>query len=304
MLATCAASAFVLVACTGGSSSEPDAAGTPTRPAPGSARPATPPIPPPTPDPAPADPDDDVSQYRPGPELEQAYGALGWPFGDDFDRIQALPAQLDAAFDRGAKEGFRFLAEHSWPDTLTGDAMLACRAGEPTPSYSELDAENFRIRFAFKGLIPTPGFVYPPTGQVVSELGLRPYMTPFTATFVYGDEEAAHEPDSIARVAVRADGRVVMFPQCFDYLPGEALAHRGAADGDVGGYTAAEAEGDATLMFEFFTPELRTQLCDLFRRNGAAAIVELLTPPDVFGVTVPADVADRVATRGCRSQLN
>ena len=287
------ASTLAITAC----SAEPaatDAAGTAAPPAAAAA---------PTPPPAPATPPPTTPETSERPRIAITNPDLDWPFDDDLDRIEAFPALLDAAFDAGAKEGMRFLAAHSWPDGYTADAMLACRTSEPTPTYAELDADAHRYRVEFRPVSPAPGFQYPPTGEYPADSGLRVYL----GRLIVVTEERGTEVDTfddIGRLAVRADGTVVMFPTCFPFLPGQFLAHR-VTDGDVGGYTDVEAEGDIRVIFTSSPSPLQAEVCERHAARDFAALEYMVMPPDIESTeaSIPRPVMDGTLTQLCASRV-
>jgi hypothetical protein len=235
---------------------------------------------------------------------EDPYADLGWPLREDEARIAAFPAQLDAAFDAGAQAGFRFLAERAWPDGFTADAMLACRTPEPTPSYRELDAQGFRYRFALGGPVPVPGFVYPPTGEYPSSLGVRTYLVRLTVR-IERDGEVDEVFEEFDRIAVRADGTVVTFPTCFEFLPGGNLAHR-VTDGRVGGYTDTEAEMDVRVIFERSPLSARSAVCEVLAAGDVDTLAQMVVPYGVDGVTtrVPERILTRTLTELCDARVS
>ena len=287
------ASTLAITAC----SAEPaatDAAGTAAPPAAAAA---------PTPPPAPATPPPTTPETSERPRIAITNPDLDWPFDDDLDRIEAFPALLDAAFDAGAKEGMRFLAAHSWPDGYTADAMLACRTSEPTPTYAELDADAHRYRVEFRPVSPAPGFQYPPTGEYPADSGLRVYL----GRLIVVTEERGTEVDTfddIGRLAVRPDGTVVMFPTCFPFLPGQFLAHR-VTDGDVGGYTDVEAEGDIRVIFTSSPSPLQAEVCERHAARDFAALEYMVMPPDIESTeaSIPRPVMDGTLTQLCASRV-
>jgi hypothetical protein len=228
---------------------------------------------------------------------------LDWPFDEDVERMAAFPALLDAAFDAGSAAGLELLAQHSWPDGYTADAMLACRTSEPTPTYAELDADGWRYRVDFIPISPAPGFQYPPTGEYPADLGLRVYLGRLIVVTEEGGE-AVHTFDDIGRLAVRADGRVVMFPTCFPFLPGQMLEHR-VTDGDIGGYTDAEAEGDIRLIFTSSPPHLQAEVCERLAARDIDALLLMIVPPDIefSEASIPRHVIDRTVTELCRARI-
>ena len=228
---------------------------------------------------------------------------LDWPFDDDLDLIEAFPALLDAAFDAGVEEGLRFLAERSWPDGYTADAMLACRTPEPTPAYAELDADAHRNRVEFRPLSPAPGFQYPPTGEYPADAGLRIYLGRLIVVTEQRGEPV-HTFDDIGRLAVRPDGAVVMFPACFPFLPGQFLEHR-VTDGHVGGYTDAEAEGDIRVMFTSSPSAAQDEVCERHDARDLDALEYMLMPPDIEDgdASMPRDVIDRTVAELCRARV-
>jgi hypothetical protein len=228
---------------------------------------------------------------------------LDWPFAEDLERLEAFPALLDAAFDAGAAAGMRFLAEHSWPNGYTADAMLACRTSEPTPTYADLDADGHRYRVEFRPVSPAPGFQYPPTGEYPAELGLRVYLGRLIVVTEEGGE-AVHTFDDVGRLAVRADGRVVMFPTCFPFLPGQALEHR-VTDGNIGGYTDAEAEGDIRLIFTSSPPGLQAEVCERLAARDIDALLLMIVPPDIefSEAAISRRVMERTVTDLCRARV-
>jgi hypothetical protein len=241
---------------------------------------------------------------QPTDDAEDPYADLGWPLREDEARIAAFPAQLDAAFDAGAQAGFRFLAERAWPDGFTADAMLACRTPEPTPSYRELDAQGFRYRFALGGPVPVPGFVYPPTGEYPSSLGMRTYLVRLTVR-IERDGEVDEVFEEFDRIAVRADGTVVTFPTCFEFLPGGILAHR-VTDGRVGGYTDAEAEMDVRVIFERSPRSARSAVCEVLAAGDVDTLAQMVVPYGVDGVTtrVPERILTRTLTELCATRFS
>ena len=302
---TAALAALLVVGCSADRATEdptgaPDAAAEAPAdtPAPEPA-PAPAPQTPPTPDLAP-DPDPDPDER---PRILVTDPDLDWPFDDDVDRMLAFPALVDAAFDEGAEAGLRFLAEHSWPDGYSADALLACRTSEPTPTYAELDADGYRYRIDFDPLFHAPGFQYPPTSEYPASFGLRVYLG---RLIVVTEEsgEAVDTYDDVGRMAVHPDGRVVMFATCFPFLPGQFLEHR-VTDGHVGGYTDAEAEGDIRLIFLGSPPNLQAEVCERHAAGDLDALDSMIVPPDIefTEASIPRHVMDRTVGELCRSRL-
>jgi hypothetical protein len=254
------------------------------------------PIAPPTQPPAEDDADDLPPIGRINPDLD-------WPWTEDLARMDAFPALLDAAFEAGTKEGLRFLAAHSWPDGYTADALLACRVPEPTPTYRELDADGWRYRWEFRPVSPAPGFQYPPTGEHPAASGLRVYLGRLIVVTERAGE-TVHTFDDIGRMAVRGDGTVVMFPTCFEFLPGQILEHR-VTDGDVGGYTDAEAEGDIRLIFTNSPSHLQAEVCERLAARDFDALEYMIMPFDIefTEASIPRRVMDRTLTDLCRSRI-
>lgn len=258
------------------------------------AAPSPTPLPAPTPAPDPSDTLPPIARINPD---------LGWPWDEDLERLAAFPGLVDAAFDEGAREGLRFLAEHSWPDGYTTEAMLACRTSEPTPTYAELDAEGWRYRVDFLPGTPVPGFQYPPTGEYPVDFGLRGYAGLLTV-ITEVDGEPVNTFEDIARLAVRPDGTVAMFPTCFPFLPGQYLEHR-VTDGDVGGYTDAEAEGDIRVIFAGSPPEAQAQVCERLAAGAIDDLFLMIVPPDIefTEATIPRPVMERTVTELCEARL-
>ena len=224
---------------------------------------------------------------------------LGWPFAADVEAVLAHAAAANAAFDAGVEAGFAFQAAHSWPDGFTADALLACRVDEPTPTWAELDARGYRVRFTIVSPLPAPYFRYPPTGELPFDAGLRVYVVLYRAeTIVDGDIVNSFQDP--ARAAVRPDGTVTMFPTCFEYLPGEILAHR-VTDGDVGGYTDAEAAGDVRFIMTNSPREAQLEVCGLLDTGDLATIAEMILPPDVeaAGLRIPRAVLEATLPELC-----
>jgi hypothetical protein len=238
-----------------------------------------------------------------GPRYADTWPELDWPFDDDVARIEAFPAALAAAFDRGAEAGLAFMAQHSWPDGYTADAMLACQLDEPTPTYRELDAQGFRLDFALMGTIPVPGFIYPPTGEYPSASGVRPYLTQLTVTRSRTDR-ANEVTETLSRVALHPDGRVVLFPMCFEFLPGQFLEHR-VTDGHIGGYTDAEAAGDVRVIFGFSPPEAQAEVCGRLAEGDLDALALQIVPPDIedSGTRIPPRVLEETLTELCAARV-
>ncbi len=258
--------------------------------------PAPVPVPAPEPEPAPApaaDPD-----RAPHP-FDRTNPDLGWPFAADVELILAHEDAMNAAFDAGAEAGFAFQAAHSWPDGFTADALLACRVDEPTPTWAELDARGYRVRFTIASPLPAPYFQYPPTGEYPFDSGLRVYVMLYRAETIV-DGEVVNMFEDPARAAVRPDGTVTMFPTCFEYLPGEILAHR-VTDGDVGGYTDAEAAGDVRFLMTNSPREAQFEVCGLLEAGDLATIAEMVLPPDVeaAGLRIPRAVLEATLPELC-----
>ena len=110
-------------------------------------------------------------------------------------------------------------------------------------------------------------------------------------------------PD-IGRLAVRPDGTVVMFPMCFPFLPGQFLAHR-VTDGDVGGYTDAEAEGDIRVIFTGSPSHLQAEVCERHAARDFAALEYMVMPPDIefTEASIPRSVMDRTLAQLCASRV-
>jgi hypothetical protein len=218
--------------------------------------------------------------------------------------LSAFPAALDAAFDRGAAAGFRFLAAHSWPDGFAADALLACLTPEPTPTYAQLDARRYRQRVEFRPVSLAPGFLYPPTGEYPADSGLTVVLGRLIVTTEERGEDVGAF-DDIGRMAVRPDGSVVLFPMCFPFLPGEILAHR-VTDGDVGGYTDAEAEGDIRLLFGNSPPSAQAEACERFTARDLAALEYMLMAPDLDGTDARMSprVIERTLTELCAARVS
>ena len=262
--------------------------------------PAEAPAPEPSPAPAPPTPAPDTDDL---PPIAGFNPDLGWPWTDDLERMASFTELVDAAFDAGAEAGLRFLAERAWPDGYTADAMLACRTSEPTPTYAELDADGYRYRMEFFPFSPAPGFQYPPTGEYPAEYGLRVYLGRIIVVTEEGGE-AVDTFDDVARMAVRPDGTVVLFPACFPFLPGQFMEHR-VTDGHVGGYTDAEAEGDVRLIFLSSPSHLQVEVCERHAARDLDALDSMIMPPDVefSDVSIPKSVMDRTVGELCRSGL-
>ena len=291
--------ALLLAGCSTQDAADPAADAPAPAPAPTSP-PAPAPAAPAPPAPAAPAPGADASALPPIATLNPN---LDWPWSDDLERMDAFPALVDAAFDAGAKEGLRFLAERAWPDGYSADALLACRTEEPTPTYAELDADGHRYRVEFRPVSPAPGFQYPPTGEYPADFGLRVYL----GRLIVITEEAGepvHTFDDIGRMAVRPDGAVVMFPTCFPFLPGQFLEHR-VTDGDVGGYTDAEAEGDIRLIFAGSPKALQDQVCERHAARDLDALALMIVPPDIefTEASIPRPVMDRTVAELCRARL-
>jgi hypothetical protein len=251
----------------------------------------------------------DAADPAPVPPIASINPELDWQWAEDLARMEAFPALADAAFDAGNAEGMRFLAATSWPDGFTADALLACLTSEPTPTYAELDAIGHRFRFAFDPVSPAPGFIYPPTGEYPAADGLRIYLGRRIVT-TEEDGEVVRTSDNIGRMAIRPDGTVVMFPTCFEYLPGELLDHR-VTDGDVGGYTDAEAEGDIRVLFSNSPRNAQDAVC-AYLDDGVLDAADLddlsymLMPPDIefSDASIPPDVLERTVTDLCLARLD
>ena len=187
--------------------------------------------------------------------FERTHPDLDWPFAADIEVVLAHADAMNAAFAAGNEAGFAYMAATSWPDGFTADALLACRLREPTPTWAELDAMDHTYRFEIRGPIPVPGFQYPPTGEYPSASGLRPYLVYFVAERRVGDEVVNLFEDA-SRVAIRPDGTAVMFPTCFEFLPGEFLAHR-VTDGHDDDGAARETRGAVVLSVGRRLPDPR-----------------------------------------------
>ena len=168
-----------------------------------------------------------------------------------------------------------------------------------TPTWAELDARGYRIRFTIASPLPAAFFRYPPTGELPFDSGLRVYVVLYRAeTIVEGEVVSTFEDP--ARVAVRPDGTITMFPTCFPYLPGEFLAHR-VTDGDVGGYTDAEAAGDVRLIMTSSPVEDQLEVCELLDDGDLATIAEMVLPYDIeeAGLRIPARILEEVLGEVC-----
>ncbi len=289
-----------------GCSAQPAADAPPTPAPPAVQEPAPTPAPDPAPpaDPAPApDPDPAPDAAGDRPPIALINPDLDWPFADDLDRMEAFPALLDGAFDDGAEAGLRVLASRSWPDGYTADAMLACRTAEPTPTYADLDEDGWRLRFEFIPVSPAPGFEYPPTGEYPAELGLRVYLGRLIVITEMGGE-AVNTFDDIGRLAVRPDDTVVLFPTCFEFLPGQMLEHR-VTDGRVGGYTDAEAEGDIRLIFTNSPSPAQAEVCEQLELRDFEALEYMIMPYDIefTDAFIPRPVMERTLTELCDSRV-
>lgn len=304
LAATAALAALLLAGCGG----DPGAAPTPTPDptAPADPEPTTGPTEPAT---EPATEPPTAPAAGPLPPIARINPDLDWPWAEDLARMEAFPAEADAAFDAGAKAGYAFLAERAWPDGFTADAMLSCLTSEPTPTYAELDAVGHRFRFEFRPVSPAPGFEYPPTGEFPARYGLRIYLGRRIVTTEEGGE-VVRTSDDIGRMALRPDGTAVLFPTCFEYLPGELLDHR-VTDGDVGGYTAAEAEGDIRVIFLSSPAHLQDEVC-AYLADGVLDAADLddlaymIMPPDIefTDASIPRDVMERTVTELCLARVS
>lgn len=294
-----------------GSAPPPDAAALDATPAPA-----------PEPDPAPeaesdtqpepdAQPEEDptsrldLPHLFDGPGLAEMYPEVDWPFTEDLARLDAFHVALDAAFDAGAEAGLTFLAEHSWPEGYTADALLACRHSEPTPTFADLDARGWRYRSGFAVVSPAPGFRYEPTGEYPAESGVRPYLGRLIIhTLTFGSDPYVH--DDIGRMIVLPDGRATLLPTCFPFLPGGLLEHR-VNDGHVGGYTPEEAVADVRLEFAFSQDERQAELCAMHAEDGPDVLDTLMVKllprdleraaADVFATVLLDTVAELCADR-------
>ncbi len=113
-----------------------------------------------------------------------------------------------------------------------------------------------------------------------------------------------HTFDDVGRLAVRPDGRVVMFPTCFPFLPGQVLEHR-VTDGNIGGYTDAEAEGDIRLIFTSSPSRLQEEVCERLAARDFEALEYMIMPFDIefTEASIPRRVMERTVTDLCRARV-
>ena len=76
-------------------------------------------------------------------------------------------------------------------------------------------------------------------------------------------------------------------------------------DGDVGGYTDAEAEGDIRLIFTSSPPHLQAEVCERHAARDFAALKYMVMPPDIefTEASIPRPVMDRTLTQLCASRV-
>jgi hypothetical protein len=179
----------------------------------------------------------------------------------DLDLITALGVAHDAAWSAGVASGTAFLATHAWPQGYTAEAIQRCRLGDPPPDLRALDAVGFGISLALGDAVPAPDWRFPPTDELLADLGLRVYRVTHTEVVREFDTEPSVRSWT-AHVAVDDDDHVVSFPICTPYLPGgrpDVMRELDQAFADLGmlslmmtcdTYLAAGAEAVLEMFFE------------------------------------------------------
>jgi len=114
------------------------------------------------------------------------------------------------------------------------------------------------VRVVFEEPVPVPAWRFPPTDELLLDVGLRVYRIVRTETVLSLDRvpEVRSGP---SHVAVDDDGALWTFPACTSYLPGgrpEVQLQLDAAFGDL---------GPTTLMVA----------CDLYLKVGAQTSLDL-----------------------------
>jgi len=216
-----------------------------------------------------------ISACAPGAPVEEAVGPAVEPppwsaerLAEDLRLIAAHGAASDLAWERGAAQGYAFLAEHSWPRAYTAETLLRCNTSDPSTTFAALDAGGFVVRASFDDPVPAPDWRFPPTDERLLDVGLRVYRVERTETVVEVDREPRVR-SGLGHLAVDDEGRVLVFPACTAYLPGGR----------------PEVERELNDRFSALGSSGLEVVCDHYRESGALAVLELLSA-DGFDITI------------------
>jgi hypothetical protein len=199
---------------------------------------------------------------------------------EDLRLIAAHAAATDLAWSRGAAEAYAFLAEHSWPRDYTAEALLRCRTADAPTTFAALDADGFAVRASFDDPVPAPDWRFPPTDELLRDVGLRVYRVARTETVLERDS-APEVRTGTGHVAVDDEGRVLTFPTCTAYLPG------------------GRPEVERELNDRFSELDFRSLVivCDHYREFGVLEVVALFNADgwDLTLVEIRTVFVDRCA---------
>jgi hypothetical protein len=93
--------------------------------------------------------------------------------------------------------------------------------GGEFPGFDVLDSERYQAEDRWSNLLPDAEWELPGWGRP-ADAGYRVYLGDVyqVQTWVFDGQSEKDELHSSGHVAVGADGEVIWFPACDDYLPG------------------------------------------------------------------------------------
>jgi len=253
VMATMASLVLLAAACgDGGGASEgdPDDTGT-------AAAPPAPPVPPPP------------TALPDAPSIDGMWSEER--MAEDLRLITRHEVAIDLASVVGVRELYEYVADHSWPDGYTAAALVRCAFDDPAPSFAQLEDAGLTFGLRLSDLEPRPDWRFPPTGELLADLGMRVYRS--TRVELYRvDQEPAWERVATGHVAITPDGRVVSFPICTEFLPGGERAVPPARDAGApggGGYVGRPAARlELTHALWDLSPMASMMVCKTYLEAG------------------------------------
>jgi hypothetical protein len=154
------------------------------------------------------------------PVVDDPFDESTWDVDADDAQIRRQFSAVRSAFLESTRDGFAALAEMAYPVGHTGDSMAECNYQGDFPGYDVLDGDQLVIDMRWTELLPEPEWQLTDHGQPADE-GYRVYLADFVdrRTWVVDGIADSQEQAGSAHVAVGADGQVVWFPACDEYLP-------------------------------------------------------------------------------------
>jgi hypothetical protein len=157
---------------------------------------------------------------EPEPEPNDPHEPATWDAHADEATIRRATTAIKNAFYDGSRAGFAAWAEATYPQH-SAESLSQCMWGGEFAGFDVLDSERYQAEMRWSNLLPDADWELPGWGRP-ADAGYRVYLGDIyqLQSWFFDGQNEKDEFNSSGHVAVGADGEVIWFPACDDYLPG------------------------------------------------------------------------------------